>query len=349
MPQYIESNAGLLQSLIAAQNASSANKTQTTRSIAEAVAGAINKHYESKEMQITAAKEAKTKEIMGAIEYLAKNNLLKIPESTTGDISVEGYQPIPTGMQEMLKSQGISSTFSQPREKAIDVTVTPEQYTQVLTQYKDKPEVAKRLLTTTQPGMKYTDFVKSVQVATKEPITGLRPGQQSAEFKSEKDLRSEFENMTKEFRLVENNMNRIKASVTEPSAAGDLALIYNYMKMLDPTSVVREGEFATAAAAGSYGERIKAQVNRLTKGERLSEEIRNDFVKRANELYKSQLEQYDITKQTYTGLAKDYGLDPKKIVIDVSGRLGEKKPIAKPSTKPAPKDEIDKALDDVFK
>ena len=33
------------------------------------------------------------------------------------------------------------------------------------------------------------------------------------------------------------------------NAAGDMALIFSYMKMLDPNSTVREGEYATAEAA----------------------------------------------------------------------------------------------------
>ena len=36
-----------------------------------------------------------------------------------------------------------------------------------------------------------------------------------------------------------------------PDAAGDMALIFSYMKMLDPNSTVREGEYATAQDAGS--------------------------------------------------------------------------------------------------
>src|SRR5690606_34926922 len=59
---------------------------------------------------------------------------------------------------------------------------------------------------------------------------------------------------------------RIRASAQNATAAGDLALIFNYMKLLDPTSVVREGEFATAQNSGSVPNRVIALYNNLLNG-----------------------------------------------------------------------------------
>ena len=101
-------------------------------------------------------------------------------------------------------------------------------------------------------------------------------------------LRSQVSDYTKTFRAVEESYNRIKSSADKPSAAGDLSLIFNYMKMLDPGSVVRESEFQVAAQSGDYGERIQGFVNRTLNGQRLSEDIRKDFVTRAEQLFNAQ-------------------------------------------------------------
>jgi hypothetical protein len=100
-------------------------------------------------------------------------------------------------------------------------------------------------------------------------------------------LRGEVVKAGKElqFPSVVSAFDRIKASSEDPSAAGDLSLIFNYMKMLDPGSVVRESEFATAQNSAGVPDRIRNMYNRVLSGERLGTEQRNDFVDRANRLF----------------------------------------------------------------
>ena len=95
-------------------------------------------------------------------------------------------------------------------------------------------------------------------------------------------LRKEFLTQSKEYQKVRDSYTRVVGSTMDPSPAGDLSLIFNYMKMLDPGSVVRESEFATAAATGSYGQRIQASVQRVLSGERLASKMRADFVGKAS-------------------------------------------------------------------
>lgn len=90
------------------------------------------------------------------------------------------------------------------------------------------------------------------------------------------------------FREVESSFQRVVDSAREPSAAGDLALIFNYMKMLDPGSTVREGEFANAQNAGGASARARAAYNSILDGTRLTDEQRSDFLGRAEQLYQGQ-------------------------------------------------------------
>jgi len=111
--------------------------------------------------------------------------------------------------------------------------------------------------------------------------------QQETAYKLGKD----FEAESKDFKTRVDSLNTVIASAQDPSAAGDLALIFSYMKMLDPTSVVREQEFANAQNAAGIPERVRAQYNNALRGERLTENTRTDFVDRATDIYNSSLDQ----------------------------------------------------------
>ena len=56
-----------------------------------------------------------------------------------------------------------------------------------------------------------------------------------------------------------------------------ISLIFGFMKMLDPGSVVREGEFATAQNAASIPDRIRNAYNRALEGTRLNPQQREMF------------------------------------------------------------------------
>jgi len=62
----------------------------------------------------------------------------------------------------------------------------------------------------------------------------------------ENTLRDEFNTLTRDFRTVQDAHSKIKSVAN--TGAGDMSLLYSYVKLLDPGSVVRESDFATAAA-----------------------------------------------------------------------------------------------------
>lgn len=134
-------------------------------------------------------------------------------------------------------------------------------------------------------------------------------------FKVEKNLRDEFRGLTTDFRKQEDAMGKILASAKNPSAAGDLALIFNYMKVLDPGSTVREGEFANAQNAGGVDSKVVAIYNNIVSGKRLSPQQRNDFVLRAGMLYEDAVNAFKQKRTEYTGLATSYDLDPARIIV----------------------------------
>ena len=130
---------------------------------------------------------------------------------------------------------------------------------------------------------------------------------------------SKYEPVIKEFQGIVDSYARVQASIEGgSSAAGDLSLLFNYMKMLDPGSVVRESEFANAAATGGLGERFIAAGQKLKVGERLSPAMRSDFVDRAEKLFKAKERQFRQGEGEFRKLAKKNRLDPEKLMRKVS-------------------------------
>lgn len=136
-------------------------------------------------------------------------------------------------------------------------------------------------------------------------------------FDRETKLRKEFTNLSGEYIKQRDAYGRIEASAQDPSAAGDLALIFNYMKVLDPGSTVREGEFATAQSSGAVSDRIWNVYNKVMSGERLPPRQRADFVDRAEKLFNKAKGQHKQRVDSYTGLARRANVDPEQVLVEM--------------------------------
>ena len=139
------------------------------------------------------------------------------------------------------------------------------------------------------------------------------------------------------------------AAAKDPSAAGDLALIFNFMKMLDPGSVVRESEFATASNAAGVPDRIRNQYNRIVDGKRLTNRQRADFVNRSEKLFNSQEKLIEKIESDFVQLAKDNGLSRDDVITRGRGERVEDDKLLKEFNKILGDPRIDKAALDVLK
>lgn len=88
----------------------------------------------------------------------------------------------------------------------------------------------------------------------------------------------DFMRNTKDQQIVLNAHENLKATAQRTDGPADISFLYQYMKMLDPNSVVRETEFATAQNAGGVPDRIRNLYNRAISGERLNPELRAQFL-----------------------------------------------------------------------
>lgn len=98
-----------------------------------------------------------------------------------------------------------------------------------------------------------------------------------------------------------------------PTPASDQALIYNYMKALDPNSVVRETEAETAAALGGLMERAKAQYTKLAGDGMLSDQQRADLAAQIRSLAESASARQATIDSDFTALASRRGVDAKDL------------------------------------
>lgn len=134
---------------------------------------------------------------------------------------------------------------------------------------------------------------------------------------AENELRKERNQLptTKDTQTITSAYSKMNTVASQkPSAAGDMSLVFSYMKMLDPGSTVREGEFANAQNAAGVPERVLNAYNKALKGEILNENQRADFLNQSKNLYDSQLEVQRSTDKQYEDLAKSRGLNPKNVL-----------------------------------
>ena len=142
----------------------------------------------------------------------------------------------------------------------------------------------------------------------------LNADQQDTAMKLSKD----FVSQSSDFKKQVDAYNRIVSSAEDPSAAGDVAVVFNYMKMLDPGSVVRESEFALAASTGSLDEAIQNKFGKVATGEILGF-TRDDFVDRAGKIYSGSLEQQIDLEETMRDQAiKLYGMSQNAADLIIS-------------------------------
>ncbi|KHD88831.1 MAG: hypothetical protein OM95_06865 [Bdellovibrio sp. ArHS] len=143
------------------------------------------------------------------------------------------------------------------------------------------------------------------------------------DLKQATNLRKEFnaDPVVKNFKDVQQSYQKITDMAKKPSAAGDISMIFSYMKMLDPGSVVREGEQATAQNAAGISDQLRNQYNRLLNGERLTPKQRQDFINQARSIYDSQQSLVSNIEKDYKGLASEYGTSPSLVIPRSSAPL----------------------------
>jgi hypothetical protein len=177
-------------------------------------------------------------------------------------------------------------------------------------------------------GEKPADFAKRVESQEQDEAGGDKKISDAGK-SAAVELRKEFNGLPEVKNFTEVATMRRKIDSASDTGVGDLGLVYAYMKLLDPGSSVREGEYANAAQTGSVPQSLVTAYNRIVAGDKLSPENRARFKGEAEKVYESQKAEYDLAAEHFTGLANRMGLSPEDIV--------RPRGVTKTKTGPAPR------------
>ncbi len=168
-----------------------------------------------------------------------------------------------------------------------------------------------------------SDDKPTVQVTLPGGISG-KAGDAALKFQDD------YARDSKPYITLRDAYQRVQSAGEQPNAAGDLSMIFAYMKMLDPNSVVREQEFANAQNAAGVPDRIRNVYNRVMQGTRLTPEQRSEFLGQAESLFANAVSNQKGVRQTYGDRATKWGI-PTDMVLDaeddfISGKATKRAP-----------------------
>lgn len=107
------------------------------------------------------------------------------------------------------------------------------------------------------------------------------------------------------------------------SKASDLNLVYGLGKIMDPTSVVREGEMIMVNNTAGLTDQMQGWINAVNGGARLTPDTRAAIMKEAQSRVGSYKTMYDNDTGQYRDLAKHYSINERDILGDIGGNIAE--------------------------
>ncbi len=153
---------------------------------------------------------------------------------------------------------------------------------------------------------------------------------------------NDFNTQTADAQKVVKTFKTMENAVQNPSVAGDVSLVFNYFKTIDPQSTVREGEYDTIINATSVPDRIKNYAQRLKTGQKLTEGQRADLLNTARQNVMAIAPQVQTTVDNYRGFVSTLGKDPDKVIRNPFEGIfppaggGNRPPAAAPAAPAAP-------------
>lgn len=148
-------------------------------------------------------------------------------------------------------------------------------------------------------------------------------GTSNAQIDNERALFNQFngEPIVKDYNtILAKKLSVDKILNSKLGGPGDLATVYEFMKALDPTSVVRETEYASAAKSGNIFAGTLARFNGYLKPEGgfLPDQVKFAFMNIINSKLDVQEQLYNNVASQYQGVAQRQGLNPQNVTVNYS-------------------------------
>jgi hypothetical protein len=140
-------------------------------------------------------------------------------------------------------------------------------------------------------------------------------------------LRDEFNAMptVKDFKEVRDKVADVKAIVdTGIQGPADLAIVFAFMKALDPSSVVRESEYSSAAQSGGIFRGTWEKFNgAFQEGQFLPEDVKQDFLTLVQSSLNTKRKSFEQDLGRYNDLAQKSGVDTDYVTYDYTEGIDE--------------------------
>jgi hypothetical protein len=274
------------------------------------------------------------------------------PSATAADVPAQGATEtqfvIPGTSTPVASVPGIANDKN--------VQLWQQRYTQAAAAGDEKlMNVAKAQLefATKEADRRYTEgkapeSVREWQWARQNGMTAAKsPTEYARELAAAKrDPDSDVTNLRKEVQQLPSYKNLAQAApiyrsmhetAGRNSKASDLNLVYGLGKIMDPTSVVREGEMIMVKNSAGMSEQLLGAINALNGGAALTPETRQALMQEAYSRMNTYKGQFDQDMQQYRGIVSRRGYNADDVIPNV-GEFSPYEPAPKAAGKgqPAP-------------
>jgi hypothetical protein len=148
--------------------------------------------------------------------------------------------------------------------------------------------------------------------------------------KDRQSIGKDITNMIKGTVEIRNTAQDLERLGTIGGGPPAIAMVYKFMKSLDPASVVKEGEFITAEQSSGLPTQVSNFYNKLVKGERLEPGQILEFVNTAQQLANSAIDSSttEVSKfmDTFEGTIPESFIGKTKERLPVRFNTGKKAP-----------------------
>jgi len=129
-------------------------------------------------------------------------------------------------------------------------------------------------------------------------------------------MRKELKAMSDEYQSIKGNFGGLQKALTrpKPNAIDDIAVIFDYMKSLDPTSVVREGEQVMLKRTDGVFGILGNYMEGLKNGKTFNAEQRRNILNSAYEHMAAKVIPMQETAAWYGDIAQKQGIKPNYVV-----------------------------------
>jgi hypothetical protein len=127
--------------------------------------------------------------------------------------------------------------------------------------------------------------------------------------------RGQFMKLSEKNLVSLNAFDNINVLSQDATGAGDIGMIFSFMKLLDPGSRVTEGEVALAGQVGGEAGQLMNLYNRLVKGERLTSIARQDMLFQSAQIARNVIGKQQSNELEFRDIATRDKMDPRNVVL----------------------------------